>query len=114
MKIHTPEGIIEKDLTIHRDPELQTLSKISEIRHNRDIKLSEIVHHFNDGRTIQVRPGDISTIELAIAQGTGEDWVMSNNTVSFLTVTELQEALASGISSGKVIWKECTDAIKSL
>lgn len=88
--------------------------KISNLKKVRDSSLSAIVHDFGDGRVVQVRPRDISTFQLAISVGVGEDWVMADNSVEFLTVAELQTAMNSGIAQGKDIWKTYTDALKAL
>jgi hypothetical protein len=54
------------------------------------------------------------TLNLAIAAGQSEDWVLVDNTVRELTVAEMQEALLSGIEQGKVIWRVYTAELKKL
>lgn len=85
-----------------------------DIKAQRDSDLQNISYTFTDGRTVQVRPQDISNFQLAINRGIDQKWILSDNTVSLLTVTEMSEALSSGIEQGEVIWQACTAAIGAL
>lgn len=80
----------------------------------RDKSLNGITHTFADGRVIQVRPQDLSNVQLAIARGVDRDWVLADNTVSLVTIAELQEAMESGIAQGEAIWDRYMSVIASL
>lgn len=87
---------------------------IEELKQARDKSLSGLTHTFADGSIVQVRPSDLSTFQLSIAQGQDEDWVMADDTVRLLTVAEMTEAMESGIAQGKVIWNDYTTKLKTL
>jgi hypothetical protein len=112
-KVLTSKGVVENNTDSVVQIDENEIQRI-ELKNQRDKSLSEIVHNFGDGRIVQVRPGDISTFQLAIQQGVGEDWVMQDNTVKFLSLLDLQTALDDGIAKGKLIWKEYTDSLKAL
>jgi len=80
----------------------------------REASLKAITHTLEDGSAVQVRPDDLGTLNLAIAAGQSEDWVLADNTVRELTVPEMQESLLAGIAQGKVIWRTYTDALRQL
>lgn len=80
----------------------------------RDASLQAMTHTFADGSIVQVRPQDMSNFQTAIAIGQDRDWIMSDNSVRLTTVSELQEALNSGIAQGQVVWAEYAAALKSL
>ena len=80
----------------------------------REASLKAITHTLEDGSAVQVRPDDLGTLNLAIAAGQSEDWVLADNTVRTLTVAEMQESLLSGIEQGKVIWRVYTGELKQL
>ena len=84
------------------------------LKQERDKALESITHSFADGSVIQVRPQDVSNIQLAISQGESQKWVMKDNSVRLTTVTELQEALESGIAQGKAIWDNYTAELEVL
>jgi len=80
----------------------------------REASLKAITHTLEDGSAVQVRPDDLGTLNLAIAAGQSEDWVLADDTVRTLTVEEMQEALLSGIEQGKIIWRVYTEELKQL
>jgi len=84
-----------------------------ELKATREQSLSELTYTFADGSIIQVRPSDIPTFQLAIAQGESQDWVMADDTVKTITVDDMQEAMNSGIAQAKVVWQEYTTALKA-
>ena len=84
------------------------------LKTTRDADLKAITHTLEDGAIVQVRPSDLGTLNLAIAAGQSEDWLLADNTVRELTVAEMQEALLSGIEQGKVIWRVYTEELKQL
>lgn len=85
-----------------------------DLKSQRDLALQAIVHDFGDGRVVQVRPQDVSNLQMAIQLGTNQEWVMADNTVATLTPTEMQTALDSGVMQGKQIWQTYIDNIKAL
>lgn len=76
--------------------------------------LQAMTHTYADGRTVQVRPQDEANFRRQIAKGTGRDWIMANNTIAPLTVVEMEEAVASGIAQGEVIYDEYMAALSAL
>jgi len=84
------------------------------LKSTRDADLKAITHTLAGGAVVQVRPSDLGTLNLAIAAGEPEDWVLADDTVRTLTVPEMQEALLSGIEQGKVIWRVYTEELKQL
>lgn len=72
----------------------------------REESLNGLIHTFADGSTIQVRPQDLPNFNLAIAQGVTRKWVMADNSIRMVTVAEMQEAVAEGITQGSAIWDE--------
>jgi len=84
------------------------------LKATRDSSLAAITHTLEDGAVVQVRPSDLNTLTIAISEGTAEDWVLADDTVRELTVSEMQESMLSGIAQGKVIWRTYTGALKAL
>lgn len=80
----------------------------------RDAALQGMTHTFDDGAVVQVRPQDMGNFQTAIAAGEDKLWIMEDNTVRLTTVEELQAAMASGITQGKVIWNNYAEKIKAL
>jgi hypothetical protein len=80
----------------------------------RDSDLQNIEHTFSDNRTVQVRPQDLSNFSMAIMRGDSEKWIMLDNSISLLTISDMQEALSSGIDQDALIWRECTNALEAL
>lgn len=58
----------------------------------RDSALNSMAYTFADGRTIQTRPSDLIWLQGGIEKG-GDDWVLADNTVAFVTDAELIEAV---------------------
>jgi hypothetical protein len=76
-------------------------AKRQQLKSEVDHTLATLTHTFADGRVVQVRKQDLPNFQSAIALGETEDWIMADNSVSSLTVEQLQEAYLSGISQGK-------------
>jgi len=95
-------------------PEQALENQRLQLKAERDTSLRDITHTLEDGSVVQVRPSDLGTLNLAIAAGETEDWVLADDTVRTLTVPEMQEALLSGIEQGKVIWRVYTEELKQL
>jgi len=95
-------------------PEQALETQRLQLKAERDTSLRDITHTLEDGSVVQVRPSDLGTLNLAIAAGETEDWVLADDTVRTLTVPEMQEALLAGIAQGKVIWRTYTDALRQL
>ena len=95
-------------------PEQALETQRLQLKAERDTSLRDITHTLEDGSVVQVRPSDLGTLNLAIAAGETEDWVLADDTVRTLTVPEMQEALLSGIEQGKVIWRVYTEELKQL
>lgn len=85
---------------------------VSTLQGERAVALADLVHTFSNGVSIQVRPGDIANLRLAIVVGASEDWVTRDNKVAVLTTVQMREALDSGIAQGKVVWNTYTSALK--
>ena len=79
----------------------------------RDNALNDLVHVLADGSVVQTRPSDLANFDIAIKTGVSTDWVLADNTVRTLTVTEMQECLDSAIAAGKVIWTQYTEFLKA-
>ena len=86
----------------------------SALKQVRDQALAALIYTLPNGDIVQVRPADLPNFNMALAIGADRDWVMSDNSVRSLTVTEMQEAVADGIGQGEVIWQAYTDGLKSL
>ena len=84
------------------------------LKATRDSALADLTHALADGAVVQVRPADLPNFNMALAIGTARDWVLSDNSVRALTVTEMQEAVADGIAQGEAIWQAYTDGLKAL
>lgn len=84
------------------------------LKNQRNRLLQSITYSFSDGRSVQVRPQDVSNFQMAISMNINTEWVMSDNTVSELTVAELTEALNHGISEGQRIYVEYMSELKLL
>lgn len=80
----------------------------------RDLALNSMVHDFGDGRIIQTRPSDISNVKEAINIGSDRKWIMSDNTISLVTIAELQAAYATAVTKGEAIWDKCITDIENL
>ena len=85
-----------------------------QLQASRDTALQATTHDFLDGRIVQVRPQDLANFQLAIANSSPREWVMSNNTVAVLTVSEMQAAMQSGITQGEAIWDNYIAELKLL
>tara|TARA_R110000803_G_scaffold13482_9_gene37949 strand:- start:24535 stop:25020 length:486 start_codon:yes stop_codon:yes gene_type:complete len=86
---------------------------VLDIKLVRDAALSEIVHTYPDGASIQVRPPEFGSdesnmrnaIESMTRLGTvSRIWFMSDNTTRSVTITDLREALDSGQDQATIIW----------
>ncbi len=84
------------------------------LKTQRDIDLDAITHDAGNGKVIQVRPGDVSNIQMVIQQGQSREWIMADNLVKMVTIAELQAALGSGIAQAEIIWNDYMSAIKVL
>lgn len=92
-----------------------TIDQVRSIAKNElTANLNNMSYVYPDGRIIQTRPSDLTNLQLTIAKGVNEEWVMTNNTLSILTPAELQEALDAGITNGSIYWDEYKDVIRSL
>lgn len=80
---------------------------------DRDTALSAMVHTLIDGSVVQTRPSDLTNFQIAIDLGVSKDWVLKDNTVRLLTVAEMGECLASGVSQADAIWTTYTDFLKA-
>ncbi len=78
----------------------------------RDQALQAMTHELSDGSVVQIRPQDMPTMQLAVAKGTNQDWVLADNTVRDTTPAELQECIDAAIVQAEAIWKTYTDKIK--
>ena len=86
-----------------------------ELKQVRDQALAALSHTLPNGDIVQVRPADLPNFNMALAIiGEAKDWVMADNSVRSLTVTEMQEAVADGIAQGEAIWQAYTDGLKAL
>ena len=85
-----------------------------QLKATRDTSLQSITHDFLDGRIVQVRPQDLANFQLAIANGVDREWVMADNSVAVLTVSEMQAAMQSGIAQGEAIWDNYIAELKLL
>ena len=85
-----------------------------ELKQVRDSALADLTHTLPDGSIVQVRPADLPNFNMALAIGTTRNWVMADNSVRELTVTEMQSAVADGIAQGEAIWQAYTDGLKAL
>ena len=84
------------------------------LKSTRDTDLLAITHTLSDGSVVQVQPSDLANFNMAILAGNAEDWVLEDNTVRELSVSEMEESVQSGIVQAKVIWKTYTDGLKQL
>lgn len=83
------------------------------LKAERDAALQAIVFDLGAGKSVQVRPQDISNFQLAISRTTDPiDWVLSDNSVEPLSIDILRQALAFGVNEGERIWKQYTDQLK--
>lgn len=77
-------------------------------------QLQELDYDFGDGRVIQTRPKDQQNIEWKIkvieAGGTGR-FIMKDNKVHNVTISELQQALQSGITEGGLLYEQYMDTL---
>ena len=95
-------------------PEQALENKRLALKDTRDQSLADLTHTLSDGSIVQVRPEDLPNFNTALAIGAARDWVMSDNSVRELTVTEMQAAVADGIAQGEAIWQAYTDGLKAL
>ena len=95
-------------------PEQALENKRLALKATRDQSLADLTHTLSDGSIVQVRPTDLPNFNMALAIGEAKDWVLADNSVRALTVTEMQEAVADGIAQGEAIWQTCTDGLKAL
>lgn len=89
-------------------------SKRRTLQKERDDALDSIVHTFEDGRIMQVRPKDLGNIQTAISQGIEQKWIMEDNTTRLVTIEELQQGMAAGIQQGQAIWAKHADDLDEL
>lgn len=101
----------EADEILNPPPTL--LEQRQALKAERDAALDNLVHDFEDGRVIQVRPQDASNLQLGIATGQNE-WVMVDDMPHPVTTAELQTGFDSGIAQGTVIWNDYMAALKLL
>lgn len=80
----------------------------------RDTALQSMTHTLADGSVLQVRPQDLPNFQTALAIGTDQRWVLADNTTRLTTVTELQEALNSGVAQAQVIWSQYATDLEAL
>lgn len=92
----------------------QVESNRAALKSTRDEDLQAITHTLADGSVVQVQPNDLANFNMAILSGNSEDWVLEDNTVRELSVSEMEESVQSGIVQAKVIWKTYTDGLKQL
>ena len=71
----------------------------------RDQALAALTYTFADGREIQTRLGDQALIQSAIAYG-GDEWVLADNTVAWVSAEELSEALSAAVMAVKSIFDD--------
>jgi hypothetical protein len=83
-------------------------------KQERDQALANLTHTFADGSVVQVRPGDLPNFQIAINNGVDREWIMADNTVRLTTVTELQQAMADGITQGEAVWDVYMNKIKEI
>jgi len=95
-------------------PEQVLENKRLAMKATRDQSLADLTHTLSDGSIVQVRPTDLPNFNMALAIGEAKDWVLADNSVRALTVTEMQEAVADGIAQGEAIWQAYTDGLKAL
>ena len=95
-------------------PEQALENKRLALKATRDQSLADLTHTLSDGSIVQVRPADLPNFNMALAIGAARDWVMADNSVRALTVTEMQSAVADGIAQGEAIWQSYTDGLKAL
>ena len=84
------------------------------LKRTRNSALSALTHVLSGAAVVQVRPADLPNFQMALAIGAARDWVLADNSVRELTVTEMQAALADGIAQGEAIWQTYTDGLKAL
>ena len=84
------------------------------LKFTRDQALQAIIHTLADGSVVQVQPSDLANFNMAILSGNSEDWVLEDNTVRELSVSEMEESVQSGIVQAKIIWKTYTDGLRQL
>jgi len=89
-------------------------AKRQQLKSEVDHTLATLKHTFADGRVVQVRKQDLPNFQSAIALGVAEDWIMADNSVSSLTVEQLQEAYLSGITQGKSALRAYVVAVAEL
>jgi len=85
-----------------------------ELKRVRDQALEALSHTLPNGDIVQVRPEDLPNFNMALAIGAVRDWVLADNSVRELAVTEMQSAVADGIAQGEAIWQAYTDGLKAL
>lgn len=85
-----------------------------ELKQQRDNALANMLHDFGDGRIVQVRKDDLTEFQTEIANGETRNWIAADNTIVSLTVSEMTEALNSGISQGRAIYDEYMAALDAL
>ena len=85
-----------------------------DLKQVRDQALAALNHTLPDGSIVQVRPEDLPNFNMALAIGAVRDWVLADNSVRELAVTEMQSAVADGIAQGEAIWQAYTDGLKAL
>lgn len=86
----------------------------SELQRQRDESLQLMTHQLADESLVQVRPQDMINFQTAIALGETSEWVLADNSIRDLTVTEMQECLQAGMQQGKAIWDDYIASLKSL
>lgn len=89
-------------------------TKNLKLQAERDAALQAITYDLGGGRIMQVRPQDISNLQMAIANNRDRKWKMHDNTVHMVTVAEFQAAIAHGIAVGEAIWDEHMAAVEAL
>lgn len=108
------ESLITGNVEPFDAPSYNREAKRLQLKAKREANLQLMEHTFADGRVVQVRPQDEAIFKTSIKGGQDSDWIMKDNTVDVLTVAEMQEALASGVTQGKAIFAEYMNELKQL
>jgi hypothetical protein len=66
-----------------------------------------------DGMVFDVRPQDLSNLEIGIATNEIE-WILKDNSVAPVTTEQLQQVLDAGIVQAKAIWQDYKNKLKTL
>lgn len=102
--------------------ELDALKPAHTAAQIRDEALAGLTHDFGDGRVIQCRPVEFAADELNMRNAiermqrlgiTQQLWFMADDTPHYVSIADLEAAIASGQDQGAAIWEQFIAAAAS-